>query len=71
MDHMVINSNFLKNIISKIIKKEINKKLGINVDLSFNSPIEVCIVDDTASLRLDISAEMPKNDISTIIGSFI
>ena len=36
MDHMVIRTGFMKNLIAKIMKRTIKKKLGYEVDLDIS-----------------------------------
>ena len=67
MDEMRIESKFLQNIISKILKKVLNKQLGINPEICFWSPIEAKIENDTAQVHIDIVATVPTNDIVKIL----
>lgn len=64
MDEMIIESKILRGIISKIISKNIKKKIGTDCSISVNS---LCITNDgnktsaTISITADIeTAQIPK-----------
>ena len=54
MDHMVIRTGFMKNLIAKIMKRTIRKKLGYEVDLDI-SDLEVTFDDGTGKMNLSIA----------------
>ena len=64
-DEVKVKSGFLKNIISKVIGKTLEKKLGRNIRITLND-LDVEILDD-AYLHLDINVKMPKNDLKELI----
>ena len=64
-DEVKVRSGFLKSIISKVISKTLEDKLGKNVRITLNS-LEIDILDD-AKLHLDLDVKMPKNDLKTLI----
>ena len=67
MDEMRISTKFMQGIITKIIRKMVNKKLGVDPEVLFNSPIELKFDGDSASLHVDFTATISKNDISKIL----
>ena len=71
MDEMRISSKFLQSIISKIIKKTLNKKLGVSPDVEFGSPIEVKIDGETAQIHIDITANVSTDDLMNLIKDLI
>lgn len=71
MDTMKINTGFMQSLIAKIIKKTIQKKLGVNVDVYFNGPISVEINDDQAIVDLGITANMPKEDLMKLLKDLV
>lgn len=71
MDEMRISTKFMQNLISKIIRKVLNKKLGMNPEISFGSPIELKIDGDTAQIHVDITANVPTEEILKLIKDYI
>lgn len=71
MDEMRISSNFTKGIISKIVGKVINEKLGVNTSIGFASPIELTIDDNSARIHLDLSVSVPKEDLLKLIKDLV
>lgn len=71
MDTMKINTGFMQNLIAKIIKKTIQKKLGVDVDVRFNGPISVEINDNQATVDLGITASMPKEDLTKLLKDLV
>ena len=68
MDHMVIRTGFMKNLIAKIMKRTIRKKLGYEVDLDI-SDLEVTFDDGTgkAVVHLNAKATMDKNELKKML----
>ena len=66
MDEMKIVSKFTRNLISKLIKMMLRKKLGYNVDIQLNE-MNVTIIDGKAHVHLSADAELEKNELMKII----
>lgn len=66
MDELKIVSQFTKNIISKIIRSFITKKIGGDIGISIQD-INVSIDDDKAKIHIDVDAEIDKNELKKII----
>lgn len=68
MDHMVIRTGFMKNLIAKIMKRTIKKKLGYEVDLDI-SDLEVTFDDGTgkAVIHLNAKATMDKTELKKMM----
>ena len=68
MDHMVIRTGFMKNLIAKIMKRTIKKKLGYEVDLDI-SDLEVTFDDGTgkAVIHLNTKVTMDKTELKKIM----
>lgn len=66
MDEMKITSKFTTNMISKLIKMVLSKKLGYNVDIQLNA-INATIVDGKTHVHLDVDAELDKEELAKIL----
>lgn len=66
MDEMKIVSKFTTNMISKLIKLVLRKKLGYNVDIQLNE-IKTTITDGKTHVHLDIDAELEKEELAKIL----
>lgn len=68
MDHMTIRTKFMKNLIAKIMKRTLKKKLGYEIDLDI-SDLEVTFDDGTgkAVVKLNASASMDKEELKKLI----
>lgn len=71
MDEMRIASKFAQGIVSKILKKALAKKLGIEPVICFDSPIEMKIDGDTAQIHVDVTALLSTDDISKILKEYV
>lgn len=71
MDSMKIQTNYMLGTIEAIIQKIIRKKLGYNVILDFDKPIEASFDETGLNLNLAISVNVPKDDISKIIKDLV
>lgn len=65
---MNIVSKFTTNIISKIMKKVIKKKLGYEIDITLNE-IKTTIVEGETNVHLDIDAKLGKDELTKILKS--
>lgn len=66
MDEMNIVSKFTKNVISKLVKKVLHKRLGYNVDILLNE-MNVTITDGKAHVHLNVDAELEKDELMKIL----
>lgn len=66
MDEMKITSKFTTNMISKLIKMVLSKKLGYNVDIQLNA-INATIVDGKTHVHLDVDVELDKDELTKIL----
>lgn len=71
MDEMKISSKFMQNLVSRIIRKVVNKKVGIDPDISFGAPIEVKIDGDNATIHIDVTANIKTEELQRIINEHI
>lgn len=63
MDKLIINSNFTRGIISRLIKRTMKKKFGNNIDIQIED-LEVSINDDIVKVKM--SGEMSKESLAAI-----
>lgn len=66
MDEMKIVSKFTTNMISKLVKMVLRKKLGYNVDIQLNE-IKTTITDGKTHVHLDVDAELEKEELIRIL----
>lgn len=66
MDEMKIVSKFTTNMISKLVKMVLRKKLGYNVDIQLNE-IKTTITDGKTHIHLDVDAELEKEELMNIL----
>mgnify|MGYP000717178478 FL=1 len=66
MDEMKIVSIFTTNMISKLVKMVLRKKLGYNVDIQLNE-IKTTITDGKTHVHLDVDAELEKEELMKIL----
>lgn len=66
MDSLSIESKFICGLIERAIKKYIRKKIGANVDISFDS-ISVSFDGESAAVKTTVQAKIKKEDISTLL----
>lgn len=66
MDEMKIVSKFTTNMISKLVKMVLQKKLGYNVDIRLNE-IKTTITDGKIHVHLDVDAELEKEELMKIL----
>lgn len=65
---MKIVSKFTTNVISKLVKMVLRKKLGYNVDIQLNE-IKTTINEGKTHVHLDIDAELDKEELTRILKS--
>ena len=66
MDEMKIVSKFTTNMISKLVKMVLRKKLGYNIDIQVNE-IKTTITDGKTHVHLDVDAELEKDELMKIL----
>ncbi len=66
MDEMKIVSKFTTNMISKLVKMVLRKKLGYNIDIQVNE-IKTTITDGKTHVHLDVDAELEKEELVKIL----
>ena len=66
MDEMKIVSKFTTNMISKLVKMVLRKKLGYNIDIQVNE-IKTTITDGKTHVHLDVDAELEKEELIKIL----
>lgn len=67
MDEMKISSKFMRNLIAKLVKKTVKKKVGYDVDIQLNE-FTATITDGTAHVHLSVDAELNKDELTKILG---
>lgn len=67
MDEVKVSSKFTKNLISKLVKRVIKKKIGCEVDVCLNGLI-VTVTEGTAHIHLSVDAEVNKDELTKILG---
>lgn len=65
---LVLNTRFMKNIVTKIIAKAIYKKTGYKIDIQLNE-IKVETKDGKVHLHTDVDAEINTDDLMQIVKS--
>ena len=63
---VILNSKFMRGIVTKIIKKAIAKKTGYQVDIDLKS-LSADVVDGKVHLHVDADATINANDLVDII----
>lgn len=66
MDEMKIVSKFTTNMISKLVKMVLRKKLGYNIDIQLNE-IKTTITDGKTHVHMDVDAELEKEELVKIL----
>ena len=66
MDEMKIVSKFTTNMISKLVKMVLRKKLGYDIDIQLNE-IKTTITDGKTHVHLDVDAELEKEELIKIL----
>lgn len=65
---LILNTKFIRGIVTKIIAKAILKKTGYDIDIELNK-ISAQVVDGKVHLQVDADVEMEANDLIAIIKS--
>lgn len=67
MDEMKISSKFMRNLIAKLVKKTVKKKVGCDVDVQLNE-LTATVTDGTTHVHLSVDAELNKDELTKILG---
>lgn len=65
---LALSTKFMKNIVTKILRKAILKKTGYEVDIQLNK-VQLETHDGKVSLHMDIDAEVNSEDFMDILKS--
>lgn len=68
MDEMKISSKFMKNLIAKLVKRTVKKKIGYEVDIQLNE-LTATVTDGTVHVHLSIDAELGKDEFTKLLGT--
>lgn len=71
MDEVKIQTGFMQNVITKIIRKIVAKKLGVDLGIMFNEPISVKFDGENANVRLSVTAAFSKDDLSKLLKDLV
>ena len=63
---LVLNTKFMRSIVSKILAKTIEKKFGCNVDIQI-STVKVESDGDKVRLKVDLAGEMKQDDLVNLL----
>ena len=63
---MKIGSKFMKQVISKLVKMALKKKLGYDVDIQLNE-LHVTVINGKAHMHLNADAELKKEELTKIL----
>lgn len=67
MDEMKISSKFMRNLVAKLVKRAVKKKVGYEVDIQLNE-LTVTVTDGTAHVHLSVDVELNKDELTKILG---
>lgn len=62
MDEMKIKSAFMTGLISKVLKKMLKRKLGVDIDICLNEVV-VSVVDGKTHAHIDADCELQKEQL--------
>lgn len=71
MDEMRIQSGFMQGIITKLIRKAVAKKLGVDLGITFREPISIKFDGENANVNLSITAALSKEDLSKLLKDLV
>ena len=68
MDMLKIKTSFMRDIVSKLIKKAVDRQLGINSGISLND-LEVSFdnSDKTVMISLNVDAALPESELWKLV----
>ncbi len=65
---MKISSKFMRDLVAKLVKKAVKKKVGYEVDIQLNE-LTATVTDGTAHVHLNVDAELNKDELAKILGT--
>lgn len=65
---MKIESKFMTGIVSKIVKKVVQNKLGCNADIQLNQ-FRTTTIDEKTHIHLDVDVELTKEELNKLLKS--
>ena len=71
MDEMNIKSDFMQNLIAKIIRKLIKKQTGYDILVGFEGPIYMNSMGDQTRIHIDMAFEIQNEDLSKIVKGLV
>lgn len=66
MDEMKITSGFARGLISKLVKRALRKKFGLDINIQLNA-IEATIIDGKTHVHLDLDADLEKEELLNVL----
>lgn len=66
MDEMKIRSKFMRNLLAKLVKGVVKKKVGYDVDFQLNE-LTATVTDGTAYIHLNVDAKMSKDELTKFL----
>ncbi|MEY8515367.1 CTP synthase [Lachnospiraceae bacterium 29-84] len=70
MDEMKIGSKFMKNLVSKLVKSEVKKRVGYEVDIQLNE-LDAAFDGGKAHIHLSVDAELSKEELTKILKTVV
>ena len=61
-----LGSKLMKGFLTNLIKKEVNKKLGIDIDLIIND-LDISLENGKGHVHIDADADLKGDDVMAII----
>ena len=71
MDEMKIASGFMQGMLTRIVKKLVSKKLGVEPDLKFDDPISIRFDGQQAVAHLNVTVSLSKDDLSKLLKDLV
>lgn len=71
MDEVKIQTGFVQGIITKLVRKIVAKKLGVDLGIVFNEPISIKFDGENANVRLSVTAALSKDDLSKLLKDLV
>lgn len=66
MDHMIINSKFMRGLIAKVTKRMVKKKLGYEIDITLNN-LAITYEEGKAHIHTSVDLDVDKEVIESIV----
>lgn len=66
MDQLKVESEMIKALLGRTIKKIIKKKTGCDISLSFKD-FDIVVDDKDAIMHLDVHVKMPKGNLVNLV----